>query len=217
MLMSALALWLIGGCQAGPRNFLNENDRLRAENLDLRQQVEQLTRQRDALLRSVAALQQAETAELPWPSELPPPRCAQLELGGLSGPIDTDNDGVNDALRVYLRTLDARGRFVLTIADVQITVARIPAGEAAETLTTVSLTPEQFDEAYRSGLGGTHYSLTVPLPTIIEAPPAEVSVSIAVRDRLTGRTISTVKTIELRQAADLREVRQSVTSDEAIR
>jgi len=184
------------GCGATGGKVAQENDRLRAENLQLTQQVEALQQRVAAQTTEIELLKQqaAERAGVePLPEGLRSPVCTSIEIDGTSGGVDTNEDGVDDAVRLYLRTLDARRRFVQTIARVKVTIAATPPGGEAVTLATETIDAPALDAAYRAGLGGTHYTLIVPVTT---APPdavSQVSVSIQLDDLVTGATHTTQK------------------------
>ncbi len=184
-LCASAPLWLVlPACTAGPRDDENENDRLRAK-------VMALGAERDALRTEVAALDQTlEAAEQRGQVNLPEgvrrPVCARIEIGRFSAFAEVDDQ---PAARIYLRTLDTKGRFVQTVGEVRITIAAAAPGQDAVTLGKAMFTAGELDEAYRSGLAGTHYTLIVPL----DRPPtdAPITAAVAMRDLQTGATLHT--------------------------
>lgn len=184
----ALVSSLLGGCvQRGPRDFINENDRLRRENMELRETVAEL-RQRTADLERSLETERArgDSPLADLPASVQPPTVTRIEVGRFSGGIDTDGDGADDAVRLYLNTLDARGRFVPVVGEVRVSIVAVPPGEEARTLATVEHGPEQLQQAYRSGFAGTHYTLIAPVDEPVPEDLNTVLVRVRLTDLLTG-------------------------------
>lgn len=199
-LLAAIVLALILPACSGPRNFENENDRLRAENLDLTDRVASLTDRVAGLEEQVEIEQQRAGSDLP--EGITRPAAVSVKIGGYSGGTDTDGDGDDDALRLYLTTHDARGRFIQTLAEVKVTAAALPPGEDARTVAAAEFDAETFDAAYRSGFTGTHYTLTVPVTD--PAPPGtdHLTVRVAVKDVTTGRTHTAERSVPWSASSD---------------
>lgn len=177
----------IHGCSSGPRNFENDNDKLRRQVIDLTEQNAALSDRVAGLEARLQAEQTRRNAKLP--DGFVEPKMSRLRIHKYSGGVDTDGDGSDDAVRIYLQTLDDRGRFVQTIATADITVSAAPPGKPAVTLATKSFTPKEIDAAYRAGLTGTHYTLVVPLDT---APAGidKLNIAAKVTDLSTGQSQS---------------------------
>ena len=171
------------GCGGGGE-FLNENDALRRERMELTERVAELEQQTQGLRAELAAARAANEAE--WPDGVAKPICASVEIGGLSGGVDRDGDGVDDVVRVYLRPLDGRGRFVQTVGALGVTVVRIEPGEVAETVAAIHLDAAAFDAAYRSGVTGTHYSVEVPIGGNGAAGSGSLTVRVGLTDAANG-------------------------------
>lgn len=159
--LCALAL---AGCHAAPRNFLNDNDQLRRENLELREKVEQLQKKIDLRLAEIQSLEQRiKTASPPAVAGAKVPQAVKIAMDRYSGPIDTNHDGIDDAVRVYLLTQDGEGRFIPVAGRAVVQVVAIEPGRPPALLVEKTFEPNELDAAYRSGLTGTHYTLEVPL------------------------------------------------------
>jgi len=181
VLVLAVALMSLPACSRGPRNFENENDRLRAENLELQRSVdalEQTLARRDAEL---ATLREQVDGARPL-AGVAAPALTTIELGRYSGPVDTDADGRDDVMRLYLKTQDQHGRTlpVEGVAEVKLVLLGDAEQEPAS-LVGRAYEAEALRERYRSGFTGTHYTFELPL----DAAPAGVS-SVAARVRLTN-------------------------------
>jgi putative intracellular protease/amidase len=174
-------MFCLAGC--GPRNYDNDNDRLRRENLDLTEQVTALKRENESLAK-LAQATHPPTASADAAGVIPP-RCARIQIASFSGGIDADRDQHDEAVRLYLHTLDSRDRFVQAVARLKITLAHLPPGQPALTLAVAQIDPARFDAAYRSGLTGTHYTIEVPVANV---PPGvvELTCRVALTDLQTG-------------------------------
>lgn len=157
---------MLSGCGfGGPKNFENENDRLRAENLELRRQVQRLDEALALRLGEVRSLRAKLDGQRAAPPGVETPILSAIRLDRHSGPIDEDGDGRPDAVVAYVRTLDQRGRFLPVAAEVALALAEIDAdADAVAVIARRRVTFEQFDDAFRSGLTGTHHTLRLPLP-----------------------------------------------------
>ncbi len=188
------------GCSVGPRNFENENDRLRRENLVLKRQAEQLSTEVEALDTALAA---AERRNAAGPASLPEgvrrPVPATLKLGRFSGPVDQDENGQADLLRLYLLTLDTQDRFVQTIGRVQISASVVAAGQPARTILTTRIDAADLDAAYRSGPAGTHYTLELPVPDGVSCPmDRPLHLAIELDDLIHGHQLQAAAVINQR-------------------
>ncbi len=183
----------------GPGNYLNDNDRLRAEYLDLTAKVEKL----DAELASTRKALEVEQQRTPpkLPAGVLRPVTAAVEIGSFSGGIDTNSDGIDNALRIYVKTCDAQNNFLPTVGSAKITAAYIPAGKPAVTVATADIDAQAFQAAYRGGVAGTHYTFVIPVTTAIPADVKELIVSVAVTDLVTGGKFETQKSVRWAGAA----------------
>ncbi|MCX5662341.1 MAG: hypothetical protein NTW19_21890 [Planctomycetota bacterium] len=190
----AIGLFL-SGCGHAPRNFFNDNDRLRAENAELRSKADHLAQ--------ALALREAEVDQLRHPASLAAVTATQPELAGADPPrfvklrFDHRFGGAmrvslakgDNLVRLYLETLDQQGRFLPVAGVLKAQVVYIQAGKPPLVLGEKSLTARELDDAYRSGITGTHYTVEMmvkPLPP--EATSLNVTVSVT--DAATGATVS---------------------------
>lgn len=139
------------------------------------------------------------------------PVLSALSFGGLSGPIDADQDGVDDEYRAYVLPRDQYGRFLPAEASATLQLVRIDASGKITELARVALDETAFREAYRSNVTGTHFSLKLPLGGIerdadaaadgADAPvaqPIEVTVKLTVTDAATGHRLEASQSETLR-------------------
>lgn len=183
------------GCSSGPKNFENENDRLRREALELERAIEDLT----ARNRELEALLREQTRERPAADSgrddvlAALPRCATVEIDRLSGLADTDGDGLYDAADVYVRPLDGRRRFTQVAGWLAVDLTLLPrAGASAaggpEAVGAARLAPLELREQYRYSFMGIHYAVRVPLERPIPPGAGTLAISIALEDGVTGVT-----------------------------
>lgn len=222
----ALALACAAGapaCRSRPRNFANENDRLRREVAELRERTLALEAARDEL--------RAKLGEHARHDPLPPdvldalPRCAGIEIDRLSGILARPAPGSDGAGRaepandppasidVYVRTFDGRRRFVQVAGTLTVELFFLPESVGATPSTptpptpaapiapptsppapapmalgAVTLSPTALREAYRSGLGGTCYAVSLPLPPGWPDQPGTLVIRARLDDALTGQS-----------------------------
>ena len=182
-----LILWL-AGC-SGPRNFLNENDALRRENLELKATVDSLNQKLESRLQQIAALETASTRPRPALPGVEPgdiPVAVSLRFGMYTGPVDTNSDGNDDLLRLYFQPLDQKRRFIPVAASVQVQVLAITPGQEPRVLADQFFSTADLDRTYRTGVTGTHYTVEIPLPDDLPADVHEVTVKMQLTDASTG-------------------------------
>jgi hypothetical protein len=183
---------LLPGC-GGVKNYANDNDRLRAENLDLRDKVESLFNDLAATKKALEIEQRRTAAKLP--EGFTRPIASRFEIGGLSGSIDTNEDGVQDAVRLYLRTYEPSGKFIPMLASMDVSLVYIPPGQPAVTVATVTFDPQQFNDGYRTGLTGTHYTLVVPLAKPPPPGVTQLTARVKLTDAASGVILEAERTV----------------------
>ena len=186
-----IALVALCLCACGKKNYLNENDALRAKVLDQQKLLEDLNRRTEEL--------QVELAKLAAPpgtvSEdvlLATPHPVELAIGRLSH-VRNATDGTS-MLELYLTPADGRGRFIQLVGPIQINVFRLPMSAEPSTIGTLSAGPLQVRDAYRHTVMSTHYTFEVPLslpPTAsASAEPDTIVVRAVYTDGYTGQTLT---------------------------
>lgn len=189
-LAMAGGLWLTG-CTArvggDGRSLAQHNDELRRDNLELRAQID-ATQEQLALLESELRVYRDQSSTESAIPGVAVPVFTAVELGRYSGPVDTDGDGRDDELRLYVKPTDQKGRTLVVPGRATVRLLRID-GESPEVLAEQSWEPAAWDEAYRSGFTGDHYSLAMPLPAdgLADLDTLTVTVEIAEATRGTVR------------------------------
>jgi len=185
--------WLVGGlalggCKLGPHNFTNENDKLRRENLHLSTKVKKLedaVRHSQSQSRALEARMDRGEA-VPGVALSDIPRVVAIEFSRLSGAVDTDGDGRDDVIRVYVEPVDHLGRFLPAIGPATIQAVAILPDRRPEVLAQRKLSPKQFEASYRTGLTGSHFTLELSLPASWPREIEQVTVKLTFTDAATG-------------------------------
>lgn len=156
---------LLGGCTArvggDGRTLGQHNDELRRDNQELRQQIE-ATQEQLALLESELRVYRSDTNAARAMPGVVPPVFAGVQFARYSGPIDTDADGADDEVRLYVKPTDQRGRTLIVPGRARVQLLDLT-GESPEVLVEQVWEPADWDAAHRSGFTGDHYSLILPL------------------------------------------------------
>ncbi len=184
-------------------NIERENDRLRADNRDLRTRVDLLGAQQRELAAKLAEANQARQAALD-PAVLDAiPRVASLDIDSLSGFLPGDPSKPVRALGIFVVPRDGRQRFVPAVGTLSVEARHMPALSAGESghpelefTLHADLTPTQLRDAYRSGITGTHYAVELPL----EHPPTVRDGTLLLRatfaDAITGQTYTAERVVK---------------------
>ncbi len=153
-------------------------DQLRRQNSELAAKVESLERQlseaRTALAaessRQKSGVGESEPAEGAGLALSPEAIEATPHLAGISiaGSSHTDRplSGEGCVARVYVTPVDGMGRFLQVVGTASVTLYWSPPGCHAEVLSCHEFGPLALRAAYRSGFGGTHYTLEWPVAPV---------------------------------------------------
>ncbi|MBI1190430.1 MAG: hypothetical protein GC200_07110 [Tepidisphaera sp.] len=169
---------LLSGCTLGGSTSASaENDRLRREAIDLKDQIAKLKGETDELKAKLAAASKAEGMKPDVIEALPV--VTHIEIGGFSGLIPPM--GAASGVRVEFYPKDGRDRFVQCVGAVKIEALLLPAevgqGEPKR-LGAISLDPPALRDAYRAGMLGTYYEAVVPIPPDMADAARESSILV---------------------------------------
>ncbi len=207
---AALALT---GCRAGPKNFDNENDSLRRELQATRDQLERSKAEAGELRAKLSELQRARDAATGPAADVLDalPRCAGIRIGSRSGLVTRNADGKSataadvpaTGVEVLIEPFDGRQRFVQVAGRLTVDATLLPptaSAAAPRVLGTVTLTPGELREAYRSSFMGTHYVVTVPIasPGLPRGSEGSLVLRATLDDAVTGSRFESTSTISLR-------------------
>lgn len=156
----------VAGCKArlGPAN---ERDDVREENLELRNRVAELEKKLELRTDQIAVMRRAEANRANATASMPdaePIVLTRIELGEYSGLIDTNGDGTPDLARVYVKPQNQRGRFMPVAGRAMLQAIGLPDAGEPRMLAERTYEPAEWDDAYRTGFTGTHYTLETEVP-----------------------------------------------------
>lgn len=186
-LVIALLMLALAGC--GKKSFKNANDDLRAERQQLQKRVAELETELQNRLGEIESLRgQLQTdGELPGADQ---PVFSAVKFDRYTGPVDTDGDGRDDLLRLYVKTLDHRGRMLPVAARANVQAVDLTPDQPPDLYLEHVWEPRDFDATYRTGLTGTHYTLEFPLD---DRAPEELTVKLtltgAAGEKLTAQEV----------------------------
>ncbi|MBB6429406.1 hypothetical protein [Algisphaera agarilytica] len=184
------------GCSArvggDGRSLSQHNDELRRDNQELRQQIDE-TQKQLALLESELRVYREDAAGSGAIPGAVAPVFSGLEFGRYSGPIDSNGDGTDDEVRLYIKPTDQRGRTLVVPGQVKVQLLDVT-GDSPEVLLEKLWEPADWDAAYRSGFTGDHYSLTLALAEelLADRDTLNVVVQLTEATRGTSREIQAV-------------------------
>ena len=195
----AVALLLSAGC--GPGNFANTNDQLRRDNLELQREVDALSArlEREVQAQEVLRGRSAGTSE-PLPEGVRPPVLVAVTMDRYGAAVDTDGDGLDDRVRLYVYPRDQQERMLPTAGTLTARVLDLSADPPA-VVGEKTLDPVAFDAAYRDGFTGPYYRVEVPLSGLEGQPagarPREVTARVALAPATGGPPLTAQRVFEL--------------------
>jgi hypothetical protein len=196
-------LTVLGGCAptriGGSTPVDQVIDGLRQDNQTLTTRVADQDRKLALQQGQINALQQQIATTHPAMDGIPGvspadlPRLVGVEFASYSGAIAVPGGTV---LRLYVRPFDQHGHFLSPWTKAAAEAVWVRPGQAPVALAQASFTPVQFDQSYREGFTGIHYTLDLPLPTA-PAGAGHAAVKLVITDAATGVSVSCEATMAL--------------------
>jgi hypothetical protein len=194
--MRCLGLWLVcglllvaPGCGSSGKRASVENDRLRADNLQLQREIEQLHGTVKAKADQLQALESSTTPPADPGAQIP--QVTFVKFGRYCTAIDENGDEHDDLIRLYVITLDQSKRYIPVAGNVVAQVDHLVPGKDPVKLATRTFDAKAFDAAYRSNITGIHYTLDIPLPKGDAIKDVtQVTVSLLLTDLQHGTTFN---------------------------
>ena len=197
-----LALTVLGtaGCRLGGsgKSFVNENDTLRAENLELSRAIDAFQDRVQLLDAELSELRRDRQGDAPLPGAIPPVLAA-LKFARYTGPIDTNGDGADDRVMLYLQPVDQLGRTRIVAARLNVQAVSLRADMPPQVLADRTYEPPEFDERWRTGLTGDHYSVEVDLPADLTDDVKSLTVQLTLTEAGTGVVVEAQESFVLRR------------------
>jgi hypothetical protein len=188
----ATVLVVSGLVQSGCSNAGRQaNARLRTQVHELEQDLDRAKLQvaeLESQLASAMASGDPITAEL----EANTPQVAAIGLSPFSGMHRTEGDRTE--VELYVSSVDGRGRSVQMVGTLEAVIMHLPTSGSPRVLGRADLDLPGVRDAWRSGLGGVSYLITVPLEPPV--PASSLHARVVYRDGRTG--------VEHEASADLR-------------
>lgn len=192
MVLPGLAAAWLSGCTlaSGTSTASKENDLLRAQVARQEETIRTLTGERDELQTKLGAKggDAALLASIPV--------VTSIEIDRLSSLNPNRPDEPATSLSVYVTTLDGRARFTQAVGTLEVSVSL---KDAAAPLAAAKLDAPALREAYRSGVTGTHYEVTLPVSPVLTRRAGEKTACLfraSFTDAATGKTFTTERMIE---------------------
>lgn len=198
-----LLLVLASGCSSArvggdesPDDVLHD---LRRDRAALAQRLDQLEQDIARRLEQIDQLEREQAAgPVDGVNPVDLPRFVELKVGRFSGPLDTNDDGRDDVVRLYLETLDQHGRFLPVAGRGTAQVVILSVDQPPTVAGEMTVEPKTFDASYRSGLMGTHYRIDIPVEAPGERGLHTAAVKMAVMDAATGAVVECDASMRLR-------------------
>ncbi|TVQ52937.1 MAG: hypothetical protein EA377_09180 [Phycisphaerales bacterium] len=204
-LAGLLAVVVLSSVGCGPRDFRNENDRLRAEVMQLEQTNERLERR---LRELEAELRRVELSDLDPEVREQIPHVVRIEVERYSHLRDRSGDGQPDELVLHVTSRDGRDRFVNLLGTLSVRGVQMAGESTAPIVVNRSFDAEAVRDAYRSSFMGTHYSFRISLggPEDREevdqrhlfGPDDSLAIRVQFEDALTGRVMADERVVRQR-------------------
>lgn len=190
---------LVGAC--GPGNFANTNDDLRRENLELRREVDKLSLQVEREIAAQAVLLGRASGSPDGLAEgVRPAVLVELTMDRYGAAADTDGDGLDDVLRLFVYPRDQQGRMMPATGTLQARALDLSADTPAVVGET-TLAPAAFDAAYRDGFTGPYYRVEIPLDGLEGLPvgqrPKELTAALRFEPAVGGPPLTVQRMFEL--------------------
>lgn len=175
----------LGGTQPADvviNELRDENVKLKAEVAKLEQAVAHRLAEIDTLERERQASREG-VGGVPGATAL---RMVKLSLDRFTGLVDTDGDGAVDVARVYVQPRDQHGRFLPVSATASVQAVALRADKDPVVLGRATYDLAAWDESYRSGFTGSHYTLELKLDSPVPDEAKEVTLQVVVKDGVSG-------------------------------
>lgn len=188
VLVAALPACRIGG----PRNFNNDNDKLRAERLELQRRIETLEQDLESRLGEIATLRAQLDADRPSDFQgVNTPTLSQIKFGRYSGAIDSDGDGTDDMVRLYIEPRDQRNRLLPVAGKATVQLVDIPADGPAKTIAQKRYDPKELESTWRSTFLGSHFTLELELPSPLPTIDGQITAKVILIEATTAAQFET--------------------------
>lgn len=180
------------GCNSQQADLLQRLRKLDAKNAALTRRLNQANQRVDVLAKQVQVLQ-----------GFPPERmthfvtAAEAKIGRFTGPFDTDNDGIDDGIKVYLKLRDRHGDAIKAGGQVDIELWDLAAPQDQRLLGSWHFALANLSEHWLAGMMADHYRFELTWPG--GRPPQNPYITVKLRfaDAITGTVFESQKAVEV--------------------
>lgn len=185
------------GCNSQQADLAQRLRKLDAENVRLTRRVNQTNQRVAALEKQLQTLQ-----------GFPPERmahfvtAAQAKIGRFTGPFDSDNDGIDDGIKVYLKLRDRHGDTIKAGGQVDIEFWDLAASQDQRLLGTWQFAMANLSAHWLAGMMADHYRFELTWPG--GRPPRNLYITVKLRfaDAITGAVFESQKAVEVAIAGE---------------
>jgi len=185
-LAAAAVALLLCGCasqpEAGP-GLTDELTHAKAQIIDLQQENSELKSQLEQRRRQVETLQALGDKRLEKMFKV-----TGIKLGRHSGPVDLDDVGGSDAVRVYLKPVDQYGSVIKAAGDVRVRLFDLAAERQNTLIGEYEWPVDEVAERWSGGFATDHFTFDCPLAEPAKLGP--ITIHAEFTDYLTGNTFS---------------------------
>jgi hypothetical protein len=185
----SLATGCISGRVGGSTPMDVVIDDLRKENLALTHRIQELEKTLANRQAHISTLEQQLKGAQPV-AGADVPRAVAISFDRFSGAVDTNSDKRDDLIRIYVKPSDQQGRFLPVSGMASVQAVAIRPQKEPVLIAKAELTLAQWNDAFRSGITGTHYTLELPLPESMPKGVKELTVQVTLVDGATGAELS---------------------------
>lgn len=185
------------GVGASGQRISKENDRLRSENLALRKEMDAMQTRIAQRVAEIDTLKQRHPDLQSTVDGAEILTLTNLRFDRYSGPLDTDRDGRDDVLRIYLITQDQHARFISVAGQLDIRLFIHPPQGDPKLVGEKHYDPAAFKAAYRQGFTGVFYTLETPLPDNLAESVNALTAQVVLTDAAGGAQHTLEKTFPL--------------------
>ena len=168
------------------------------ENLKLAQEIDAFKGRVRLLDVELSTLREDRQGAAPLPGAIPPVLSA-LKFARYTGPIDTDDDGVDDRVVMYIQPVDQLDRMRVTAGRLNVQAVSLRAETPPRVVADRTYEPREFDDRWRTGLTGDHYSIDLDLPDDLPADVQSVTVQLTLTEAGTGVVVEAQESFVLRR------------------
>ncbi len=196
--VALVSVLMVSGCKAQFAGKPNAADAVRRQNLELEKLVSELQEKLDLRTGELESLREQlqRGAASPMPGAISP-TLSKIEFDRYTGAMDTNGDGNDDRLRVYVRTLDQHGRLLPVAGRATLQLVQIEPDTPPILITERSYAPAEWDDSYRSGLTGTHHTLEMLLPDNLLPQALDATVKLTFVEADTGTTLTVQQAVRI--------------------